>query len=819
MAAAHGGSLPLALRRCGIGKGLKSVVNIGLGVGSLFASGGTSGLLKGLGFMALGGLLSSSQRIEGQRLNDLGVQLAQEGAELIKGWGTWRQSFTLVYSSGLKEHKHSKHQGKGGPKVTNYTYGTKAVLLGGRGPITRLNRVKLNQYTIYDWNGGNEKGMELEFADGHWSGENDDDLKLRVYPGTLNQPVATILESAKGVGNWTAYPNQWYVELEVPDLNKYGNTMPTVTAEAFNAVTSLTSIIPEIGSWVNYPLDGWDLSALAGLTVAPHDGEGFTVDSRKSAASCIGELMEMYHFSLPSVDGVRRAVLRPTGRVTLLVSDVLKVRAGFNKSTGGSSSNDAPLKGADENALPEVQEVITRDPEREHQPGYSYARRLETGSKRKESGSYSTSMRSGRRTGLARTLLAEKWAKATTVDAQLGIEHLYLAAGDEVGVETPDGVQDFTLSQVTTPFFGALPSQCIGFDPLLYGLPEPADTSGLDRNSPETQGAPVVFAGECPAPSSSTEWFSKPGFIVALARLPGDDWDSCVVNVDRQKDDGSWKEIKEFTVSDTGLVGELTASFTPAAPEAGYDATAELNCKVFEGALHNAEPDAVRDGANLLLFETGLLVSYVTATQTGTVDELPYYTLSTLKSGRFGSDDLNEGALPAGTRFVRLSDEEGLFDDAVKWAGVDSSRIGDILRLRVTRGTHLSTVDFGQFHARNVEPPSPVLVVAEKLDDGSLHLRGRARERNPRDNGQNNPQKRKLDEPQFGGKYKYRLTLTSVAQSVIKDLYTDDEQGSFDFTLTEEQINALFDVPPTTLTGTLALYGAFGPGRTAIFTL
>ena len=795
----------------------KNALNIGLGIAGMVATGGWMGAARGIGLMALGSLISSGKNVQGSRLSELGVTLDSEGAEIPRGWGTWRQGLRLVWSSRLIEHKKKKRGGKGGPTITEYSYSTKLLYLGGRGPITRINRIKLNQYAIYDWNGGQEKGCELTWSDGHWSGRTKGGITIRVYPGTLMQPVDTLPETDKGVEQWTNYPNQWLLALEIDDLKKYNNSLPQVTVEPYYNVVGLQSIIEEIGGWADLTQRDFDLRQLAGLSVAPSVGEGFVVDSRKAAAEIVGELMDLYHFSMPEVDGVLRAVRRPSGFVAQLDENAMRTRVGYERD---ASVADSPLVEADENALPQIKEMVFRDVKREYAAGYRYARREGTGSRRKSSVSTGAALTGARAAGIARVLLAEEHAASRSCSAMLGLEHLRLAAGDEALLQTSDGLKPFLIDSLTTPFFGPLEARWIGTDPLVYGLPLPPDTSGLDVLPPAEHGLPILFVGECPSPPADSKFWSWPSFIVGVAPFPGDSWDGAVINLDRQSDGATeWKEIAEKTLSNIATIGELTAPWTPTSPERGF-VTTPMNCKVWGDTLANCPVAAAEIGANLILFENGVMACFASAQLSASGGGANFYVVSQIQSGLFGSDDLLGGAMPAGTRFIVLSDSEGHLDGAPMWFDWSKAResLGTSLRLRVNvagNDNEQLTTPVGTFAGRNVQPPSSVIEAATRLSNGDLRIVGRARSRDANVNLQTDATRLRLDEAKSGGAFKFLVTLESGGQSRTLERLSPDDLGAFDWTITADELSALFGQAPGALSGAIALDGKFGLGRSA----
>lgn len=256
---------------------MKTIGKIGgaaLTVGSLFSKGLFKGSFSwwGLGLLGVNMLLSSSQTSEGQRLEDLGVQTAQEGAPLPRGWGDWRQGGNIAWSTGLIEHSQSSRQGgKGGPKTVEYSYTTSIAIEMGRGPITRIKSLELNGKVKYTWNEDGESGATLAYDDtnGMWYSTSIEDgwcSAIRIYDGTQAQPDSA-LEANLGTGKATCFPGQWYIVIDDLQLSEFGNSVPNVTAQPYYEETRLTAIITEICGWANLTADDLDLTALEGRTI------------------------------------------------------------------------------------------------------------------------------------------------------------------------------------------------------------------------------------------------------------------------------------------------------------------------------------------------------------------------------------------------------------------------------------------------------------------------------------------------------------------------------------------------------------------------
>lgn len=141
---------------------------VGAAVGGIF---GPVGAAIGAGLGAMGGyaidnaLLNSTRHIEGARLNGGRVATAEEGGALPFIYGTARVSGTLIWATRFEERKTTTRQGgKGGPKVTNYSYFGNAAYAVAEGEIAGIRRV---------W----ADGQELDLTE----------IDMRVYCGTATQ--------------------------------------------------------------------------------------------------------------------------------------------------------------------------------------------------------------------------------------------------------------------------------------------------------------------------------------------------------------------------------------------------------------------------------------------------------------------------------------------------------------------------------------------------------------------------------------------------------------------------------------------------------
>ena len=116
-------------------------------VGSFF---GPVGMKWGWMIGSLVGGYVDPQKIEGPRLKDATRQTSQDGVPIPFGYGSFPTTGNLIWTDRLVETKSTKRQGKGGPKVTEYTY-TRSYAVGVcEGEIAGYLIVKRNGKIVYD---------------------------------------------------------------------------------------------------------------------------------------------------------------------------------------------------------------------------------------------------------------------------------------------------------------------------------------------------------------------------------------------------------------------------------------------------------------------------------------------------------------------------------------------------------------------------------------------------------------------------------------------------------------------------------------------
>jgi Putative phage tail protein len=205
----------------------------GAAVGSFFGPLGTSiGWAVG---SALGGALFAKGQ-HGPRLNDLRVQNSAYGQVIPIGYGTIRVAGNVIWSTDLIEEK-KKSSGKGGPKITTYSYSVSFAVALCEGPIVGLLRIWADGRLIY---GEGSSGVTLP---------------MTLYLGDETQLPDPTMEAEEGVGNVPAHRGTAYVVFTALQLAEFGNRIPNLSFEVI--ASGALDLVP-YSEWAvdyDYPID------------------------------------------------------------------------------------------------------------------------------------------------------------------------------------------------------------------------------------------------------------------------------------------------------------------------------------------------------------------------------------------------------------------------------------------------------------------------------------------------------------------------------------------------------------------------------------
>lgn len=292
------------------------MARVGLSLVGFAIAGPLGGMIGGF----VGGVVDSflfAGKQEGPRLDDLSVTASTYGAAIPLVYGPQvRMSGNIIWSSGLIETKTTKRAGKGGPKVTTYSYAVSlAVLISGR-PIRRITKVMANNKVLFDLAAAAtppadptpDVGMVVTSANGASAAF----AAFRVYQGNGTQLPDPTIEAALGVGLTPAYRHRAYVVFDNLQLADFGNAIPNLEffVEADETIT-----------------DGGicgDVCDRAGITDAStsaltRSNLGFVIGRADTALAALEPLRGAAGFDIAEQGGQIRFV--PRGRAMLAAMD------------------------------------------------------------------------------------------------------------------------------------------------------------------------------------------------------------------------------------------------------------------------------------------------------------------------------------------------------------------------------------------------------------------------------------------------------------------------------------------------------------------
>ncbi|RIJ28493.1 baseplate multidomain protein megatron [Henriciella mobilis] len=216
-----------------------SLLPSSVGLGGLGVSGAAIGAIAGtIAGRAIDSALAPT--LEGPRIEAFHVMNAREGAGMANVYGRMRVGGQLIWASRFKECRRERSAGKGGPKISDYSYSVSLAVAVCEGPVTRLDRVWAN-------------GEILRLADYHW----------RFYAGGETQEPDPLIEAVEGTGEVPAFRGTAYVVFEDLPLDAFGNRLPQFSFEVVRAASADeglcalahgVNIIPATGEFV-YGID------------------------------------------------------------------------------------------------------------------------------------------------------------------------------------------------------------------------------------------------------------------------------------------------------------------------------------------------------------------------------------------------------------------------------------------------------------------------------------------------------------------------------------------------------------------------------------
>jgi hypothetical protein len=174
--------------------------------GAFGAAGAAVGSAVGAtaGYLVDQALIGGIRHIEGPRLATARAFSAEDGASIPRIYGTARTGGTLIWATRFEEKRSTHRQGgKGGPKVTTYSYFANAAFVLCEGEIAGVRRI---------W----ADGRELDRTR----------YDIRIYNGAEDQLPDPLIEAKQGTDNAPAYRGVAYAVIERFPLDDYGNRIP-----------------------------------------------------------------------------------------------------------------------------------------------------------------------------------------------------------------------------------------------------------------------------------------------------------------------------------------------------------------------------------------------------------------------------------------------------------------------------------------------------------------------------------------------------------------------------------------------------------------
>jgi len=169
----------------------------------------------------------------GNRLTDLSVQTSTYG-KLIPIIYRGRIAGNVIWSSGKREvrqEESSNQGGKGGggssTTTESYSYYTDLAVSVGRGTsegtaIAGITKIWFDSTLV--WNAYDPSNSIKN---------------VRIYYGTDDQTVDSVIEAVEGIGNSPAYRNQAYIIFENLYLNDWGNRIPNIHCEVIGSLAAI----------------------------------------------------------------------------------------------------------------------------------------------------------------------------------------------------------------------------------------------------------------------------------------------------------------------------------------------------------------------------------------------------------------------------------------------------------------------------------------------------------------------------------------------------------------------------------------------------
>jgi hypothetical protein len=737
-------------------------LQIGLSLFGLFKSNKTKsggfnggGFLAGAALLGLDSIFGHKQVVDGPRLEDRSIQVAEYGWRCPTIYGTHRTAGSVIWAppNGLTEHSNTHSTGgKQGGQVREFSYSFNGAIMVCDGPIERMAEITYNDQIIYSNDGTTERidpslvptpppsgdavvtaVLQNSFgippapvdapAPAQTTYDSDTNVwscpQFRIYGGSETQMPDSLIETDLGTGKTPAYRGKVVVVFTdfyiVPPLGTFGFTV-------VSALSDLGDVCLDLWAKCGVSADRIDVSNLSSETV-----DGFIIDDRSQAKDALEELARNHTFDWVHRDGKEVALHRGGTTVLSLPSGSLRVHDTSESFGANKSVPDSTFEDSDTISIPAREELEFHDAGRQYHQNIRASWRdappyRDYVDKHARSTSEVLSRPNAQR--LVDIFMAEQWSEAQKFKFAVGTEYRKLTVGDPVTIDYRGVTRRVRITDAQKAQFGVLQMTAVPDDPDLYNAPAGEDSTGLTNSTIQnTDSTYFVLINSVPWADVWIEDFPHTG------KLPGIIYAASVPETVTWVRDNVAIASNNFIYENSDLsIGRIKYAINPAIigkchtvladysdGSLTWDETNTLDIDLVRGSLPSATESEVLNGANYIYVGSELL-QYRDATYVGEFDNLHRYTISGLLRGQRGTEwamathETGEPALLA-TSAVRFIQVE---------RAVPNQEIPIIVYTNGATNFDSTTNVVGE----NLMPYSPVHIHASdtQLGDGSISL-------------------------------------------------------------------------------------------------
>lgn len=527
-------------------------------------------------------------------------------------------------------------KGGGGQKVTEYHYYLIAEMAlgyaGDGGPliVDKLEMIDGDGTTVlFDRFAEDEddQGMQLteEYSDaGTLISESGKSSKgeIHFYRGTEEQQPCAFLEEYWGVGNITAHRGVAKIGFNRVEMSGQPTFKATVRAES----TDRRDIIVQRFEQVRIPKSRMRIEQVRG------DVQGVAISGRQPARQLCEQLASRVFCAFAFNNARIEDFYKLNVKRWTLQENILAAR----EADGDSETPDrvkVTLKGEDD--FYSQVEAGFMDADTGYEENTGVATRDDSKNSNPNSVSFPEAARLADIVPWCQSSLDEDGLADHSIAISVMPGQCEIALGNiiEVPIRKMDGstmMRDYLVSEIQLQPSGVLDITGTPYSELTY-TQTAVNNAGQAGDGVRVLKAPVSFIAQAPALSDEqlgNVMLEDPGVIVA-ATVDDDLWSNNGVIFDFNNNRNNLTAL-----AFPATMGKITEDFSLGECY-DYDQSRTLDITMYgDGVLQTADIADVRAGANLLLFETGRVISFTTATQTG----LKEYQIAGIKDGRFGSD-------------------------------------------------------------------------------------------------------------------------------------------------------------------------------------